>query len=264
MPSYERDLGAARSVGGGGLPARAAAAAGGQPGRLASRRCAGRRRSSCDEPGRERRDVAAARGASARRDRRRRSPAVSRRRRLAARRAGRRDRRRDRLAIGLAVDARQVLFSWLIAYTFALTIVLGMAAFLMACHTMAATWPVALQRLAEATTAIMPLAGAVPAARAAGPVAALSVDAPRTRSPTRTSRELLRHKLPLMNRPFVIVRARLLRRGVGRDLRRAAPASRWRWIAPARRDPTRCACARSRRCCCRRWASPAAGRRSTG
>lgn len=114
------------------------------------------------------------------------------------------------LAIGLAVDVRQVLFSWLIAYTFALTIVLGMAAFLMACHTMAATWPVALQRLAEATTAIMPLLalfvlpvllglsrlypwmhpGAIPDANINPHVA-----------------ELLRHKLPLMNRPFVIARA---------------------------------------------------------
>jgi hypothetical protein len=111
-----------------------------------------------------------------------------------------------RAGIGLAIDARQVLFSWLIAYTFVLTIVLGMAALLMACHTMGATWPVALQRLAEATTAIMPLLALflIPV------LLGLSLLYPWMHPNAITDAhvaELLRHKLPLMNRPFVIARA---------------------------------------------------------
>lgn len=110
------------------------------------------------------------------------------------------------LAIGLAVDVRQVLFSWLIAYTFALTIVLGMAAFLMACHTMAATWPVALQRLAEATTATMPLLALFVLPVLLGLSRLYPWMHPNAIQDAHVA-ELLRHKLPLMNRPFVIVRA---------------------------------------------------------
>jgi hypothetical protein len=110
------------------------------------------------------------------------------------------------IAIGLAIDVRQVLFSWLIAYTFALTIVLGMAAFLMACHTMAATWPVALQRLAEATTAIMPLLALFVVPVLLGLSRLYPWMHPNTITDAHVA-ELLRHKLPLMNRPFVVGRA---------------------------------------------------------
>ena len=138
------------------------------------------------------------------------------------------------LAIGLAIDVRQVLFSYLIAYTFALTIVLGMAAFLMACHTMAATWPVALRRLAEATTATMPLLALFFVPVLLGLSQLYPVDAPE-RGPGRPRRGA-RAPQAAAHEPPVRHRARgLLRRGVGRDLRRPARASRWRWIAPARR-----------------------------
>ncbi|HEY4184179.1 MAG TPA: hypothetical protein VGP07_03880 [Polyangia bacterium] len=110
------------------------------------------------------------------------------------------------LVAGLWVDVTQVFFSWLIAYTWALTIVIGMAAFLMACHTMGATWPTALRRLGEATVAAMPLLALMVIPLLLG----LSHLYPWMHPDAVTdphTRELLRHKLPLMNRPFVVGRS---------------------------------------------------------
>jgi hypothetical protein len=61
------------------------------------------------------------------------------------------------LALGLVLAPRQTLFSYLAAYAWAHSIVLGMLALLMTCHAMGATWPVALRRLQEAVVGAMPL-----------------------------------------------------------------------------------------------------------
>jgi hypothetical protein len=110
------------------------------------------------------------------------------------------------LALGLVVDFRQVFYSWLIAFVFVLTIVLGAAAFVMACHAMGATWPIALRRLAEAITAVMPLVAlfVVPVLlgmRELYPwMRPDSVADPEVRA-------LLLHKMRVMNRPFVTARS---------------------------------------------------------
>jgi len=110
------------------------------------------------------------------------------------------------MAIGLALDARQALFSWLVAYTFALTIVLGMAAFVMTCHAMNATWPTAVRRIPEAATAVMPLLALFLIPVLIGLPKLYPWMHPRAIAEPHVA-ELLRHKLLLMNRPFVIARA---------------------------------------------------------
>jgi hypothetical protein len=108
-------------------------------------------------------------------------------------------------AVGFVVDPRQALFSWLTAYTFALTIVLGMAAFLMTCHAMGATWPVALRRVAEAATGVMPLLALLVVPVFVGLAKLYPWMHPDAIADAHV-RELVRHKLPFMNRPFVIAR----------------------------------------------------------
>jgi hypothetical protein len=110
------------------------------------------------------------------------------------------------VGIGLALDARQALFSWLIAYTYVLTIVLGMAAFVMSCHAMNATWPTALRRMPEAATAVMPLLALFLIPVLVGLPALYPWMHPGAIADPHVA-ELVRHKLPLMNRPFVVVRA---------------------------------------------------------
>jgi hypothetical protein len=110
------------------------------------------------------------------------------------------------LVVGAWVNVTQVFFSWLIAYTFALTIVIGMAAFLMACHTMGATWPTAIRRLGEAIIAAMPLLAVMVIPLLLGLSHLYPWMHPGAISDAQT-RELVRHKLPLMNRPLVLVRS---------------------------------------------------------
>ncbi|HEY7374835.1 MAG TPA: hypothetical protein VIF57_21905 [Polyangia bacterium] len=110
------------------------------------------------------------------------------------------------VAVGFALDARQALFSWLIAYTFVLTIVIGMAAFVMACHAMNATWPTALRRIPEAATAVMPLLALFLIPVLVGLPLLYPWMHPGAIADPHTA-TLLRHKLPLMNRPFVVGRA---------------------------------------------------------
>jgi hypothetical protein len=110
------------------------------------------------------------------------------------------------VAVGLALDPRQALFSWLVAYTFVLTVVLGTAAFLMTCHAINATWPIALRRVGEATTAVMPLLALLLIPILVGLSKLYPWMAPGAIADPHVQ-ELVRHKLPLMNRPFVIARA---------------------------------------------------------
>jgi hypothetical protein len=110
------------------------------------------------------------------------------------------------VVIGLFVDREQVFFSWLEAYVFAVSVALGMAAFLMACHTIGATWPVAVRRLAEATTAIMPLMILFLVPVLAGLDQLYPWMHPDRIADARV-RAVVVHKLPLMRPGFVVARA---------------------------------------------------------
>lgn len=59
--------------------------------------------------------------------------------------------------IGLAIDTRRAMFSFLTAYVFLATILLGALAFLMATFAARAEWPTVLRRLIESIVAIIPL-----------------------------------------------------------------------------------------------------------
>ena len=61
------------------------------------------------------------------------------------------------LGIGVLSAPAQVAFSYLAVYAYLVSIALGALIFLMICHAMRATWPVALRRLTEAIVKTLPV-----------------------------------------------------------------------------------------------------------
>ncbi|WP_437643359.1 hypothetical protein [Sorangium sp. So ce362] len=61
------------------------------------------------------------------------------------------------LVAGAFVDRERLFYAYLAAYAYAVTTVVGALIFLMICHAMNATWPVAVRRLAEAIVGALPL-----------------------------------------------------------------------------------------------------------
>ncbi len=110
------------------------------------------------------------------------------------------------LIAGGVADPRQAFFSYLIAYTYVLALILGAQAFVLSVHAAGSTWPTAVRRLAEAVTAVLPLAAvmSIPIFAGAGHLYPWM-------HPERIARPEVRalvvHKQPLMNLPFVVVRA---------------------------------------------------------
>lgn len=107
------------------------------------------------------------------------------------------------LAIGFAVDRRQAFYSYLTAYSFATSIALGALIFLMICHAMDATWPVALRRIVEPIACTLPLFFLLflPIALGVGELY------PWTHEPSGEHAELLRHKRAYLNTPFFVARS---------------------------------------------------------
>lgn len=68
------------------------------------------------------------------------------------------------LLFGAATNGRAALFAYLSSYAWALSLALGALIFLMTVHTMDAKWPVAIRRILEAMTGVLPLlaVGVVP------------------------------------------------------------------------------------------------------
>lgn len=112
------------------------------------------------------------------------------------------------LAVGLASDPQQVFFSYLIAYAYFFTLVLGAAAFVMAMHAASAVWSTAVRRFAEAVMAVLPLllVLVIPIFLGAG---WLYPWMHPERFASEEVRQLVLHKRPYMNLPFVVVRAAL-------------------------------------------------------
>jgi hypothetical protein len=109
-------------------------------------------------------------------------------------------------ALGLTMDPAQVFHSYLAAYAYVTSLVLGVLALSMIGRAMGATWVVAVRRLEEAVIASLPalavllvpvLAGAAHLYPWAEPHAAASEHL----------RHLLHHKQPYLNVPFFIGRA---------------------------------------------------------
>ena len=61
------------------------------------------------------------------------------------------------LVVGLFTDARQTLAAYLIAWFYAVTVVLGLMLFVLAARAMNAVWPTAVRRVPEAGFSVMPL-----------------------------------------------------------------------------------------------------------
>jgi hypothetical protein len=142
-------------------------------------------------------------------------------------------------AVALALDATQALASYLIAYSFAVTVVIGLIAFVMGAHAMSATWPTAIRRLAELGFATLPLLIVlyVPLLWSTG----LYPWAHPERIADHHVRELVLHKRPVMNAPFFFIRAFafLLMWTIAAELLRAGSLAMDRPGAPDRRDRLR-------------------------
>ena len=110
------------------------------------------------------------------------------------------------LIFGLFLDAKQVFFSYLIAYAYLFALIAGALAFVTSMHAANAVWATAVRRLAEALMALLPVAVVL--------VVPIFLGASQLypwMHPERIAREevraLVMHKRPWMNLPFVIVRA---------------------------------------------------------
>ncbi|WP_437292467.1 hypothetical protein [Sorangium sp. So ce426] len=110
------------------------------------------------------------------------------------------------LVVGAFVDRERLFYAYLAAYAFAVTTAVGALLFLMICHAMAATWPVAVRRLAEAIVGTLPLLCALFVPLLFG-LGALYGEWLRPESiPDEHVRSIVLHKTPYLNLPFFLVR----------------------------------------------------------
>jgi hypothetical protein len=106
----------------------------------------------------------------------------------------------------LLVDGRQALTGYLISYFFAVTVFVGLLAFVMGAHAMSAAWPTTIRRICEAALGSAPLLVVLylPLFWSAS---RLYPWAHPERVADHHRRMLVEHKLPVMNAPFFYVRA---------------------------------------------------------
>jgi hypothetical protein len=109
-------------------------------------------------------------------------------------------------AIGFAVEPTQAAFSYLTAWTFALSIAIGALVFLMMGHAIDANWTIVFQRFTEAIAGSLPALAVlfVPIALAAGRLYPW-ISPPATLDPETLDK--LAHKAPYLNLGFWGVRA---------------------------------------------------------
>jgi hypothetical protein len=109
-------------------------------------------------------------------------------------------------AIGCVFDPVGTAASYLTAFSFVMTVAIGLITFVMSVHAMNATWPAVIRRVAEMGLAVMPvlLLLAVPLGFA---LSQLYPWMHPERVADARMREAVLHKLPIMNAPFVIGRA---------------------------------------------------------
>jgi hypothetical protein len=113
------------------------------------------------------------------------------------------------LVAGAFIDRTRLFSSYLAAYAWAATTAVSALIFLMICHAMRATWPVAVRRLAEAITAALPLLAVLFLPIALGMdtlyepwVRPESIEDPHARA-------LVEHKTPYLNPSFFVLRTGL-------------------------------------------------------
>ncbi|WP_437283838.1 hypothetical protein [Sorangium sp. So ce406] len=110
------------------------------------------------------------------------------------------------LVVGAFVDRERVFYAYLAAYAYAVTTAVGALIFLMICHAMGATWPVAVRRLAEAILSALPPLAALFLPLLLG-MDALYGDWLHPESiHDEHVRAIVLHKTPYLNLPFFLVR----------------------------------------------------------
>jgi len=112
------------------------------------------------------------------------------------------------LLAGLVAAPRQFFVAYLAAYAFAVTIAVGALLFLMICHAMRATWPVALRRLVEATVGTLPLLAILFVPLLFGLRSLYPWLRPESIADEH-ERQLVLHKLPYLNPSFFVARTAL-------------------------------------------------------
>ncbi len=137
------------------------------------------------------------------------------------------------VAIGVAIEPAQAAFSYLTAWTYALSIALGGLIFLMMGHATSARWFVVFRGFTEALVATLPALAVLflPIALAMSYLYPW-VDPPSTMTPEQLAK--IAHRAPYMNVPFFVIRAIVflgLWVALGELLRR--------WGARLGRDPER-------------------------
>jgi len=110
------------------------------------------------------------------------------------------------LLAGGAANERDAFYAYLSAYAWLVSLVIGALIFLMIVHAMDAKWPVAIRRVLEGVTGVLPLVvvGFVPIAF--GVSAIYPWTSPSTIADHEVQR-LVEHKLPYLNAPSFFVRA---------------------------------------------------------
>jgi hypothetical protein len=103
--------------------------------------------------------------------------------------------------IGAALDSRQALFSYLAAYMYVLSTLLGMLLLLMSIHAARSEWPIVVRRLIENVTGVLPLMVVLflPIALGVRKIYSWAGAEPITES--------VQRKLAYLNPPFFYVRA---------------------------------------------------------
>ncbi|WP_437963316.1 hypothetical protein WMF04_26710 [Sorangium sp. So ce260] len=110
------------------------------------------------------------------------------------------------LVIGVFVDRERLFYAYLAAYAYAVTTAVGALLFLMICHAMGATWPVAVRRLAEAIVGALPLLAALFIPLLFGLDALYGEWLHPESIGDEHVRAIVVHKQPYLNRPFFLVR----------------------------------------------------------
>lgn len=108
--------------------------------------------------------------------------------------------------VALVLDPRQALAAYLIAYTFVVTVVLGLLAFAMGAYAMNAVWPTAVRRVCEAAFAVTPLLVLLYLPLFWSPSRLYPWAHPERIGDPHT-RALVVHKHAMMNTPFFLGRA---------------------------------------------------------
>lgn len=108
-------------------------------------------------------------------------------------------------AIGLTVDIQQAMFSYLAAFAFAVSVVLGVLVFTMIGHAMGARWVAITRRLEEAVTGTLPLLALLFVPIAVGATYLYVWVEPGPHIDEHLA-HLLEHKAPYLNLTFFVVR----------------------------------------------------------